>query len=217
LKPGCRPFAQGLWALADAHGCELIGGDTTQGPLNICITVFGEVPAGRRPCCAAARSRATTSMSAARWGTPGWRWRHCTGASRCNCPKRCWRLRTPAPGAAHTPRRPGAGPARRGQRSAPTSATACSATWATSCSARAWGPPWTPKDATHFNSCLRICWRAAKAVLSTLCFSATAHTSACWPVATITSWCFTAAPARRAAVQAASARQRHAGYAHWPD
>ena len=39
-------FAQGLLALADAHGCELIGGDTTQGPLNICITVFGEVPAG---------------------------------------------------------------------------------------------------------------------------------------------------------------------------
>ncbi len=41
-----EPFAQGLLALADAHGCELIGGDTTQGPLNICITVFGEVPAG---------------------------------------------------------------------------------------------------------------------------------------------------------------------------
>ncbi len=38
-------FAQGLLALADAHGCELIGGDTTRGPLNICITVFGEVPA----------------------------------------------------------------------------------------------------------------------------------------------------------------------------
>ncbi|MBK6865196.1 MAG: thiamine-phosphate kinase [Ideonella sp.] len=38
-------FAQGLFALADAHGCELIGGDTTQGPLNICITVYGEVPA----------------------------------------------------------------------------------------------------------------------------------------------------------------------------
>jgi len=42
-------FAQGLLALADAHDCELIGGDTTAGPLNICITVFGEVPvvAGR--------------------------------------------------------------------------------------------------------------------------------------------------------------------------
>ncbi len=38
------PFSQGLLALADAHGCELVGGDTTQGPLNICITVFGEVP-----------------------------------------------------------------------------------------------------------------------------------------------------------------------------
>jgi thiamine-monophosphate kinase len=33
-----------MFALADAHGCELIGGDTTKGPLNICITVFGEVP-----------------------------------------------------------------------------------------------------------------------------------------------------------------------------
>lgn len=41
------PFSQGLLALADAHGCELIGGDTTQGPLNICITVFGEVPPGQ--------------------------------------------------------------------------------------------------------------------------------------------------------------------------
>lgn len=37
-------FARGLFALADAHGCQLIGGDTTRGPLNICITVFGEVP-----------------------------------------------------------------------------------------------------------------------------------------------------------------------------
>ncbi len=37
-------FAQGLFALADAQRCPLIGGDTTRGPLNICITVFGEVP-----------------------------------------------------------------------------------------------------------------------------------------------------------------------------
>ena len=40
-------FARGLFALADAHGCTLIGGDTTRGPLNICITVFGEVPRGQ--------------------------------------------------------------------------------------------------------------------------------------------------------------------------
>jgi thiamine-monophosphate kinase len=39
-------FSRGLFALADEHGCELVGGDTTRGPLNICITVFGEVPAG---------------------------------------------------------------------------------------------------------------------------------------------------------------------------
>jgi len=40
-------FSRGLFALADEHGCELVGGDTTQGPLNICITVFGEVPRGQ--------------------------------------------------------------------------------------------------------------------------------------------------------------------------
>ena len=39
-------FARGLFALADAHSCTLMGGDTTRGPLNICITVFGEVPKG---------------------------------------------------------------------------------------------------------------------------------------------------------------------------
>jgi thiamine-monophosphate kinase len=48
------PFSRGLLALADAHGCELVGGDTTRGPLNICITVFGEVPQGQ----ALLRSRA---------------------------------------------------------------------------------------------------------------------------------------------------------------
>lgn len=40
-------FARGLFALADTHGCSLMGGDTTRGPLNLCITVFGEVPAGQ--------------------------------------------------------------------------------------------------------------------------------------------------------------------------
>ncbi|SCZ35564.1 MULTISPECIES: thiamine-phosphate kinase [Burkholderia] len=36
-------FSRGLFALADRFGCELIGGDTTSGPLNLCVTVFGEV------------------------------------------------------------------------------------------------------------------------------------------------------------------------------
>ena len=42
-----EPFSRGLLALADEHGCELVGGDTTRGPLTICITVFGEVPRGQ--------------------------------------------------------------------------------------------------------------------------------------------------------------------------
>ncbi|MEF7615418.1 thiamine-phosphate kinase [Aquincola sp. MAHUQ-54] len=40
-------FSRGLFALADAHRIELVGGDTTAGPLNIGITVFGEVPPGQ--------------------------------------------------------------------------------------------------------------------------------------------------------------------------
>ena len=39
-------LAQGLFELAAEHGIELVGGDTTAGPLNLCITVFGEVPPG---------------------------------------------------------------------------------------------------------------------------------------------------------------------------
>ena len=39
-------LASGLHALADRHDIELVGGDTTAGPLNLCITVFGEVPGG---------------------------------------------------------------------------------------------------------------------------------------------------------------------------
>jgi thiamine-monophosphate kinase len=40
-------LSEGLLALADEHGCELIGGDTTRGPLNLCITVFGEIESGQ--------------------------------------------------------------------------------------------------------------------------------------------------------------------------
>lgn len=41
------PLAQGLFELADRHGIELVGGDTTAGPLNLCITVMGQVPVGQ--------------------------------------------------------------------------------------------------------------------------------------------------------------------------
>ena len=39
-------FSQGLFRLAQQWQCPLIGGDTTQGPLTICITALGHVPAG---------------------------------------------------------------------------------------------------------------------------------------------------------------------------
>jgi thiamine-monophosphate kinase len=38
-----QEFSRGLFALASQHNCHLIGGDTTRGPLNICITVFGSI------------------------------------------------------------------------------------------------------------------------------------------------------------------------------
>jgi thiamine-monophosphate kinase len=37
-------FAEGFFACADQYGVELIGGDTTRGPLNLSVTIFGEVP-----------------------------------------------------------------------------------------------------------------------------------------------------------------------------
>lgn len=51
-------FAKGLFALADAYHCELIGGDTTRGPLTIAITVFGEIPLAGQASQALLRSGA---------------------------------------------------------------------------------------------------------------------------------------------------------------
>lgn len=46
-EPWLAGFAAGMFALADGTGCELVGGDTTRGPLTISITAFGEVPPDR--------------------------------------------------------------------------------------------------------------------------------------------------------------------------
>ncbi|MEI8385017.1 MAG: thiamine-phosphate kinase [Nitrosomonadaceae bacterium] len=40
-------FAEGFFGLASEHRVGLIGGDTTRGPLNICVTIIGEVTIGR--------------------------------------------------------------------------------------------------------------------------------------------------------------------------
>ncbi len=40
-------FADGLFRCAGQFGVALVGGDTTRGPLNLCVTIFGEVPPGQ--------------------------------------------------------------------------------------------------------------------------------------------------------------------------
>ena len=39
-------FSAGFYALADRFGVDLVGGDTTRGPLALCVAILGEVPAG---------------------------------------------------------------------------------------------------------------------------------------------------------------------------
>lgn len=45
-EPWLEAFAAGMFALAEAHGIELVGGDTTRGPRTINITALGTLPAG---------------------------------------------------------------------------------------------------------------------------------------------------------------------------
>ena len=40
-------FSRGFFACANAYHIDLIGGDTTRGPLNISVTIMGEVPIGK--------------------------------------------------------------------------------------------------------------------------------------------------------------------------
>ena len=48
-------FASGFFACSEAFGIDVIGGDTTRGPLNLCPTIFGEVPVGQAITRAGAR------------------------------------------------------------------------------------------------------------------------------------------------------------------
>ena len=46
-EPWLAEFSRGFFACADAFNIDLIGGDTTRGPLNICVQILGEVPTGK--------------------------------------------------------------------------------------------------------------------------------------------------------------------------
>ena len=60
-------FAGGFLDACDTFGVDLVGGDTTRGPLNLCPTIFGEVP------CGAAITRAGAAPGDDLWisGQPG--------------------------------------------------------------------------------------------------------------------------------------------------
>ncbi len=60
-------FACGFFDCAAAFDIDVIGGDTTRGPLNFSVTIFGEAPAGR----ALRRSGAQTGDEIWISGTPG--------------------------------------------------------------------------------------------------------------------------------------------------
>lgn len=49
-------FARGLFELADRYGVTLVGGDTTRGPRNLCLTIVGELPVGTAITRAGARA-----------------------------------------------------------------------------------------------------------------------------------------------------------------
>jgi thiamine-monophosphate kinase len=40
-------FAGGFFECADIYDIDIIGGDTTRGPMNFCVTIFGEMAPGR--------------------------------------------------------------------------------------------------------------------------------------------------------------------------
>lgn len=60
-------FATGFFACAEAFGIDVIGGDTTKGPRNICVTICGEVPVGQALLRSGARPGDEVWVS----GTPG--------------------------------------------------------------------------------------------------------------------------------------------------
>ncbi len=64
-------FSQGLWSALDEFGVELIGGNTTRGPLAVAMTAFGELPPGVALARAGARAGDELWVSGA-LGDAGW-------------------------------------------------------------------------------------------------------------------------------------------------
>ncbi|MDA8383104.1 MAG: thiamine-phosphate kinase [Betaproteobacteria bacterium] len=46
-EPWLEQFSAGFFALARRYGVDLVGGDTSRGPLTVCVQIMGEVPPGQ--------------------------------------------------------------------------------------------------------------------------------------------------------------------------
>ena len=64
-------FSEGLWVALDQFGVELIGGNTTRGPLAIALTAMGEVPPGEALLRSGAKAGDELWVSGA-LGDAGW-------------------------------------------------------------------------------------------------------------------------------------------------
>ena len=181
-------FAEGLWALAERHGIELVGGDTTAGPLNICITVIGQVPAGQALLRSGARAGDELWVS----GTLGDA-RAALEVFRGTLDAARRRLRDAAPrdGAAASRASRWASGCAAWPAAPSTSATACSATWAMCCAAPAVGAR-LDVDALPRSAQLAALPRGP------------CSANACCTAATTTSCCSPPPPARHDAVLAAA-------------
>ena len=79
-------FAYGFLDLARAHEVDLIGGDTTRGPLAICVQIMGEIARRERRCAVRVREPGDELWVPARWAMRRWRWRTSRGDFRAACP-----------------------------------------------------------------------------------------------------------------------------------
>ena len=193
-------FARGLFALADREACELIGGDTTRGPLADLHHRVRRAAAPARRCCARARGPATTSTSAARSATRAWRSRSFRGQVALDGDafaqvRRAMELPAPRVGARHA-RCAAWRPARS------TSPTAWPATSATCCAAPASAPSSRSTPCRAAPCSPRSRWRCSA--------------SACSPAATTTS---SSSPRCRRVATPSPPRprgRRRRGHAHRP-
>ncbi|HHM05878.1 MAG TPA: thiamine-phosphate kinase [Gammaproteobacteria bacterium] len=92
-------FAAGFFALAAEHGVQLVGGDTTRGPLTVTVQAHGFIPAGRALGRAGARPGDVLLLS----GTVGeaalalaaWRERRILPPAAAGCLERRWHRPSP--------------------------------------------------------------------------------------------------------------------------